>query len=146
MNNLPTVKIYTDGACLTNPGGPGGIGTIIQQNGKKTEISKGYPIAKEGESQVTNNRMEIQAIIEGLKSLKEPSSVLVYSDSQYAINCARGIWQKTKNIDLWIELEPLMDLHRVRFEWVRGHSDDELNNRCDEIAGIAAKALGYSPL
>ena len=77
MKKLPTVKIYTDGACLRNPGGPGGIGAIIQQNGKKTEISKGYPIAKNGEPEVTNNRMEIQAIIEGLKSLKEPSSILV---------------------------------------------------------------------
>jgi len=131
MKDLPIATIYSDGSCLKNPGGRGGIGCVIQQNGKMTEISKSYPAT-------TSNRMEIQAIIEGLKSLKQPSSVLVYSDSKYAINCARGIWRKRKNIDLWLELEPLLDRHRVRFEWVRGHGNNELNNRCDELAREAA--------
>lgn len=132
--SLPNVVVHTDGSCLKNPGGHGGIGVVVQKGIETIEISRGYP-------STTNNRMEIQAIIEGLKSLVEPSSVIVYSDSTYAINCSRGLWRKRKNIDLWLELEPLLDKHRVRFEWVRGHADNELNNRCDGLAGEAARSF-----
>ncbi len=80
MKNSPKATIYTDGACLTNPGGPGGIGAIIYRNGKTLEISKGYPVAKNGEPELTSVRMEIQACIEALDSLREPSDVTLYSD------------------------------------------------------------------
>jgi ribonuclease HI len=133
------VIIYTDGSCLKNPGGPGGIGAIIQQNGKRTEISKGYPIATEGEPVVTSVRMEIQACIEALDSLREPSDVTLYSDSLLVVNCASGKWKRKANLDLWALLNPLLEEYKVKFYWVKGHADNKMNNRCDELAGEAAR-------
>jgi ribonuclease HI len=135
MKKLPTVKIYTDGACLRNPGGPGGIGAIVQQNGKTVEISKGYPVAMNEEPQVTNNRMEMLACIEALRTLKEPSEVKLYSDSKLVINCATGKWKRKKNLDLWALFDPLLEKHKVKFEWVKGHASNKWNNRADELAG-----------
>lgn len=140
-NRIPKVKIYTDGSCLTNPGGPGGIGAIIQRNGKTIEISKGYPVAVDGEPQATNNRMEMLACIEALRTLKEPSEVTLYSDSLLVIKCATGIWKQKKNLDLWAEFNPLLKKHSVNFRWVKGHAKNESNNRCDELAGDAAKGV-----
>jgi ribonuclease HI len=134
----PKATIYTDGSCLTNPGGPGGIGAIVQQNGKKTEISKSYLIAKKGEPTITSVRMEIQACIEALDSLGEPSDVTLYSDSKLVVNCASGKWKRKANLDLWARLNPLLERHAVTFKWVRGHASNKWNIRCDELAGEAA--------
>ena len=138
---MKNVKIYTDGACEGNPG-PGGYGIVIMTkiNDKiyKKEFSKGYKLT-------TNNRMELLAVIEGLKKLKFSCNVNLYSDSSYVVNAINkkwlDNWQKTnwknntvKNIDLWKQLIPLLEIHNVEFNWVKGHSSNIYNNRCDELA------------
>lgn len=144
---MKEVMIYTDGACSGNPG-PGGWGAILFYGVHKKEISG-------GEKATTNNRMEIQAVIEGLKLLKEPCRVQVYSDSAYVVNCfqkgwihgwLRNGWKNSKkepveNQDLWKQLWELMKLHTVEYIKVKGHSDNEFNNRCDELAREAIKRL-----
>lgn len=137
---MDKVIIYTDGACSGNPG-PGGWGTILIYKGKEKEISG-------GSVETTNNIMEVMAVIEGLKALKKPCEVEVYSDSSYVVNAfEKGWienWKKTgwknaskkpvKNKELWEELDELTEVHKVKFIKVKGHSGDELNNRCDELA------------
>ena len=137
---MNSVTIYTDGACSGNPG-PGGYGAILICNGKEREISGGEP-------ETTNNRMEIRAVIESLKKLKHPCDVEVYSDSSYVVNTfLQGwitSWQKknwhnssgdsVKNQDLWQELYDLTQYHHVSWIKVKGHSDNEYNNRCDKLA------------
>lgn len=134
------VIIYTDGACSGNPG-PGGWGTILIYKDTKKEIS-GY------NKNTTNNIMEITAVIEGLKLLKEPCNVQIYSDSAYVVNAFREHWiegwikknwqnskkEPVKNKELWLELYALVKQHEVEFIKVKGHSDNEFNNRCDELA------------
>jgi ribonuclease HI len=142
---MKTVTVYTDGACSGNPG-PGGWGAILIWNGKKKELSGGEP-------QSTNNRMEMRAVIEALKAIKEPCVVRIHSDSALIINAftqgwipswqARG-WRKAdkkpvENRDLWEEMLYAMKHHNVEWIKVKGHSDDELNNRADEIAVEASK-------
>lgn len=141
------VTLYTDGACSGNPG-PGGWGAILMYGEKSREISGGAP-------ETTNNRMEITAAIEGLKALKEPCRVSVYSDSAYLVNAflqgwidnwRRNGWVKkdktpVENQDLWKELLGLCGIHRVEWVKVKGHSDNQYNNRCDELARAAIKAL-----
>ena len=136
---MKRVEIYTDGACSGNPGA-GGWGAILIYKGIEKIISGGNP-------STTNNRMELTGIIEGLKALKEPCEVSIYSDSQYAVDAIQKGWLtywlshgwRTKgkddvNVDLWEELLELMNKHRVTFIKVKGHSDNVNNNRCDEIA------------
>ena len=137
---MKKVTIYTDGACSGNPG-PGGWGSILMFGDIKKEIS-GY--AKE----TTNNIMEITAVVEALKCLKEPCEVEVYSDSAYVVNAFNQGWienwkknswrnaQKdpVKNKELWEELDNLTSIHKVTFIKVKGHSDNEFNNRCDKLA------------
>ena len=134
------VIIYTDGACSGNPG-PGGWGTILMYKNSKKEIS-GY------KEDTTNNVMEITAVIEGLKLLKEPCKVQIYSDSAYVVNAFNQHWienwikknwqnskkEPVKNKELWLELYALVKQHEVEFIKVKGHSDNEFNNRCDELA------------
>ncbi|NLL56813.1 MAG: ribonuclease HI [Clostridiales bacterium] len=134
------VDIYTDGACSNNPG-KGGWAAILIYNGHEKVISGGYP-------ETTNNRMELFAIISGLMQLKERCSVTVYSDSAYAIEAINKGWldqwqarkwrtsnnEPVKNIDLWKSLLIEMKKHQVSFVKVKGHSDNEYNNRCDAIA------------
>lgn len=134
------VIIYTDGACSGNPG-PGGWGTILMYKDTKKEIS-GY------KKDTTNNVMEITAVIEGLKLLKEPCNVQIYSDSAYVVNAFNQHWiegwikknwqnskkEPVKNKELWLELYALVKQHEVEFIKVKGHSDNEFNNRCDELA------------
>lgn len=133
---LKEVKIYTDGACSYNPG-PGGWAAILFYKNHRKEISG-------GEKETTNNRMELKAVIEGLKALKEPCQVKVYSDSAYVVNCFHQKWYEKwekngfkKNPDLWKELLVLVRKHHVEFVKVKGHSDDVWNNRCDELARAA---------
>lgn len=137
---MKKVIIYTDGACSGNPG-PGGWGTILMCNGAKREISG-------GKENTTNNVMEITAVIEGLKLLKYPCEVEVYSDSAYVVNAFKQKWleswkknswrnsskEEVKNKELWQELDKLVNIHTVTFIKVKGHSDNEYNNRCDELA------------
>lgn len=134
------VDIYTDGACSGNPGA-GGYCAILIFNGIERVISG-------GEGGTTNNRMELLAVIKGLEALKEPCEVNLYSDSQYVINAINEKWLENwsnsdwrgsskkgvKNVDLWQALIPLITMHKVNFIKVKGHSDNEYNNRCDKIA------------
>ena len=136
---MKTVTIYTDGACSGNPG-PGGWGAILEYNGHRREMSG-------GERETTNNRMELLGAINALSALKEPCAVELYTDSQYlekAINegwlagWKKKNWKRKggelKNVDLWQRLDALMQTHSVRLHWVKGHADNEYNNRCDELA------------
>ena len=141
------VIIYTDGACSGNPG-PGGWGAILMYKGNKKEISGGC-------KNTTNNIMEITAVIEALKCLKVQSDVQVYSDSAYTVNAFNSKWiygwikngwktsngDNVKNKELWQELYSLTQKHNVEFIKVKGHADNEYNNRCDELARNAIKAL-----
>ncbi len=137
---MKTVTLYTDGACSGNPG-PGGWGAILEFQGIEKELFG-------GEKETTNNRMELTAVIQGLKALKESCIVELYSDSKYVIDGlqkgwaigwrARG-WKKADkkpalNPDLWGELLNLVEKHEVRYHWVKGHADNSKNNRCDELA------------
>ena len=137
-----TVQLYTDGACSGNPG-PGGWGCILNYNGKTKEMSGHMP-------NTTNNRMEIFAVISGIGALKEPCVVEVYSDSAYTVNAFNDHWidnwqrngwinskkQPVENSDLWKLLLQIIKIkkHEVHFHKVKGHADNEFNNRCDEIA------------
>ena len=137
---MKTVTLYTDGACSGNPG-PGGWGAILEYMGHRREMSG-------GEWETTNNRMELTAVIEGLKALNQSCIVELYSDSKYVIDglekgWARGWrakgWIKSDkkpalNPDLWGELLDLTEKHQMRYHWVKGHADNPMNNRCDEMA------------
>lgn len=137
---MKTVEIYTDGACLGNPG-PGGWCAILIYKGVEKVISG---LNKE----TTNNRMELTAAIEGLKALKEKCKVILYSDSAYLVNSINENWienwqknnfKKIKNVDLWKELIYQIKIHDVKFIKVKGHSDNKYNNKCDLIAREQAK-------
>ena len=144
---MKKVIIYTDGACSGNPG-PGGWGTILMYEDIKKEFSG-------GKKDTTNNVMEITAVIEGLKLLKYPCEVEIYSDSAYVVNAFNQDWitnwkkngwknskkEDVKNRELWEELESLIKEHEVTFIKVKGHSDNEYNNRCDELARKAIKEI-----
>ena len=144
---MKELTIYTDGACSGNPG-PGGWGAILLYGEHRKELSG-------GEKLTTNNRMEITAVIEALRRLKEPCKVKVYSDSAYVVNCFRQGWmhnwkrngwknskgQPVENQELWKELDQLMDKHQVEYIKVKGHSDNELNNHCDFLAREAIRKL-----
>lgn len=137
---MKQVTIYTDGACSGNPG-PGGWGTILRCMGKEKELSG-------GERQTTNNRMELTAVIEGLKALRFPCRVTVTTDSQYVYNGVTKGWaegwrqnnwiKKDKrpalNADLWEELLNLLAVHDVTFVWIKGHNNHAENERCDTLA------------
>ncbi len=142
-----TVILYTDGACSGNPG-LGGYAGILIFGEHKREYSG-------SEAQTTNNRMEVMAVLEGLKKLKYPCKVEVYSDSAYTVNAftngwiyawKKNGWKKADgkavlNVDLWEELYKMTREHEVTFHKVTGHADDELNNRCDELARAAIVEL-----
>ena len=137
---MKTVEIYTDGACSGNPG-PGGWGAILRYKETEKELSGGA-------ADTTNNRMELTAVIEALALLKESCVVELYSDSKYVIDglskgWAKG-WQKrgwiksdkkpALNPDLWERLLALTDRHEMHYHWVKGHAENEKNNRCDQMA------------
>jgi ribonuclease HI len=149
--NLPTseqVTIYTDGACLGNPG-PGGYGAVMLYGSQRKELSGGVRLT-------TNNRMEITAALVALEALREPCRVTLYSDSQYLVNAmskgwaqrwqANG-WKRNKredavNPDLWERMLEVCRRHDVEFRWVRGHSGMKENERCDRLAVAAARDSG----
>lgn len=142
---MKKVILYTDGACSGNPG-IGGWGAVLMFKGVEKRISG-------AESSTTNNRMEMTAVIEGLKSLKEPCEVEVYSDSAYTVNAFENGWiygweksgfkkadnKPVLNTDLWQILLQLTRVHKVRFIKVKGHADNEYNNICDKLATDAVK-------
>ena len=139
------VTLYTDGACSGNPG-IGGYGAVLIYNGHEKRISGAC-------GETTNNRMELTAVIEGLKCLNQPCEVDVYSDSAYTVNAFNEGWvygwkkhgwvkadkKPVLNADLWQELLILTHVHKVRFYKVKGHADNELNNQCDKLATDAVK-------
>jgi ribonuclease HI len=134
------IQVYTDGACSGNPG-RGGWGAILMYEGKERELS-GY------EAQTTNNRMELTAAIEALMLLKFPCEVELFSDSSYLVNAFKSGWirgwkangwrnsskDEVKNRDLWEKLDTLCQMHTITWIKVKGHSDNEYNNRCDKLA------------
>ena len=144
---MKTVTLYTDGACSGNPG-PGGWGAILEYMGHEKELSG-------GEENTTNNRMELTAVIEGLACLKESCIVELYSDSKYVIDGLQKGWAEgwkkrgwiksdkkpALNPDLWERLLALTARHEMRYHWVKGHSTNPKNNRCDEMAVAEWKKL-----
>ena len=138
---MKQVTIYTDGACSGNPG-PGGWGALLLYKDTVRELSG-------GEEHTTNNRMELLGAISALSALKEPCEIELFTDSQYIANAINKGWLsgwkaknwkrkdgELKNIDLWQELDVLLNTHTVTFHWVKGHAENKFNNRCDELAVI----------
>jgi ribonuclease HI len=138
------VELFTDGACLGNPG-PGGWGAVLRWRGTEKELSGGEPLT-------TNNRMELTAAIEGLSALKRPSQVRLHTDSMYLrdgitrwmANWKRNGWRTAdkkpvKNADLWLRLEAAVGAHDIDWRWVRGHSGHPENERADALATAAAR-------
>ena len=144
---MKTVTLYTDGACSGTPG-PGGWGAILSYAGMEKELSG-------GEESTTNNRMELTAVIRGLQALKEPCIVELYSDSKYVIDALEKgwavLWRKNGwrkadkkpalNPDLWETLLALTEMHKLHYHWVKGHAENEYNNRCDQMAVAQWKAI-----
>lgn len=140
-----SVTIYSDGACLGNPG-RGGYGTLLVYRDARKELSAGYRLT-------TNNRMELLGAIKGLEALKEPCNVTLYCDSEYVVNGIERGWARrwrangwmrnreetALNADLWQRLLDLCDRHEVKFVWVRGHAGNSENERCDQLAFAAAR-------
>jgi len=139
-----TIKIYTDGSCLGNPG-PGGWAAIITEDGKDTAISGNDP-------DTTNNRMEMMAVIEALKYLHEKYGrdqlpnlqIHFFIDSNLIVQTLNSGWKKKKNQDLWAEIEKLTAWLNIKWEWVKAHHTDEQNNKVDELAFAEAKKVGKS--
>ncbi|CAN5717154.1 ribonuclease HI [soil metagenome] len=138
---MSEIKIFTDGSSRGNPG-PGGYGLILLSGQHRKELSKGFRLT-------TNNRMELLAVIAGLKAIKKNTlPVTIYSDSQYVVNANNKGWLNNwirtdfkggkKNKDLWLEYYALARSFNVKFVWVKGHADNPYNNRCDELATAAA--------
>lgn len=144
---MKKIDIFTDGACLGNPG-PGGYGAILRYGNKERELSGGF-------ADTTNNRMELQAAISALGVLKEPCDVTLYSDSKYLVDAIEKGWAKSwrakgwkksdnkpaLNPDLWEELLDLLGKHQVTLVWVKGHDGHPENERCDVLAVTAAKNI-----
>jgi ribonuclease HI len=151
MSDLKAVTIYTDGACIPNPG-PGGYGVVLLYQGARKELSGGFRLT-------TNNRMEITAAVVGLEALKCPCNVTLYTDSRYLADSItlgwarrwrengwmRGRKARARNHDLWDRLLEACAPHRVTFEWVRGHAGDPENERCDKLSVRAARGKNLPP-
>ena len=142
------VTIFTDGSCLGNPG-PGGWAAVLIFGDKRKELSGGF-------KGTTNNRMELTAVIEALDSLKRPCKIELHSDSKYFLDAIRQGWLKNwkrngwktaakkpvKNQDLWRRLDPLIAAHDISYNWVKGHSGNPENERCDILAKTEAAKPG----
>ncbi len=139
--SLNQIEIYTDGAAKGNPG-RGGYGVVLLSGKYRKELSEGFRLT-------TNNRMELLSVIVALEKLKvQPSNVTVYSDSKYVVDAVEKSWvfewekkgfAKKKNIDLWQRFLRIYRKHNVKFQWVKGHAGNELNERCDQLAVKAAE-------
>ncbi|ALB52947.1 ribonuclease HI [Cronobacter malonaticus] len=149
--HLKTVKVFSDGSCLKNPGGPGGYGIVLQYRDEERELFDGF-------HSTTNNRMEMMGALMALERLKYPCNVILYSDSQYLKN-GMTLWMKgwkrngwmtsekkpVKNVDLWKRLDAAASRHNVRWQWVKGHAGHRENEICDRLAKIAAFAAADTP-
>ena len=147
---MKKIEIFTDGACSGNPG-PGGYGAILRYKGTSKELWGGDP-------STTNNRMELTAVITALSALKEPCEVELYSDSKYIIDAVTKGWakkwrannwvksdkKKALNSDLWEKLLDLLEVHKVNFNWVKGHAGHPENERCDELEVMGSKKFSRS--
>ena len=141
---LLPIEIFTDGSSRGNPG-PGGYGVILRCGEHYKELSAGFP-------ETTNNRMELTAVIVGLEAVKRPNAeIILYSDSKYVVDSVNKGWvfgwerknfEKRLNADLWARFLSVYRRHRVSFVWVKGHADNPMNNRCDQLAVAAATAAG----
>ncbi|MFM7141516.1 MAG: ribonuclease HI [Alphaproteobacteria bacterium] len=143
---MKRVQLFTDGSCHGNPG-PGGWGAILRWEGSERELSGADPAT-------TNNRMELRAVIEGLRALREPCEVEVWTDSRYVVD-GMSLWlagwkrrdwktadrKPVKNVEIWRELDAEADRHRVRWHWVRGHDGHPENERADRLANAAIATL-----
>ncbi len=143
---MKKVEIYTDGACSGNPG-PGGYGAILKYGDHVIELSAGY-------KNTTNNRMELRALIAALERLKEPCELDIYSDSKYIVDAVNQGWAKrwrangwmrnkkdpALNVDLWDKLLKLLETHKYRINWVKGHAGHPENERCDALAVQATQS------
>ncbi len=141
------VIMYTDGSSRGNPG-PGGYGVILMSGERSKEISQGYRLT-------TNNRMELMAVIAGLEAMKKKGqTITIYTDSQYIVKAVKEGWlnkwiatnfaKGKKNKDLWVKFYNLFLQHTINFVWVKGHAENQYNNRCDVLATSAAD--GYDKL
>jgi ribonuclease HI len=144
MSELKKVVMYTDGGCIGNPG-PGGYGVVLLSDGHRKELSGGFRLT-------TNNRMELMAAIVGLEALKKPCEVTLYSDSKYLVDAMELGWakrwqangwrrnknEKAVNPDLWQRLLDVCKKHDVKFRWIKGHSGNPENERCDYLANTTA--------
>jgi ribonuclease HI len=150
---MKKVVIYTDGACLGNPG-PGGWGVVLCHvaTGCRKELAGGFGLT-------TNNRMEIMAVLKALEALKEPCEVRLYTDSRYVCDAMEKGWlnswrsknwvkadkKPVKNVDLWQKLLPLLACHKINFYWLKGHAGHAENERCDALACRAAASASLPP-
>ena len=148
---MKTVTIYTDGACSGNPG-PGGWGAVLRYGAHELELSGGA-------AETTNNRMELTGVIEALRRLKEPCAVELYSDSKYVVDALSKGWAQSwqrkgwiksdkkpaLNADLWETLLTLSARHELRCHWVKGHAENEYNNRCDALAVAESRKFSEKP-
>lgn len=145
---MKNVEIYTDGSCHGNPG-PGGWGAILKYKNHTQDISGGC-------RNTTNNQMELTAVIEAFKLLKEPCSVTVYTDSQYVVNAINNKWidkwvqqnfrtncGERVNASLWRELIKVTAPHTCKFVWIRGHNGNVMNEKCDKLANEACNLCSY---
>ena len=144
---MAIIEVFTDGACSGNPG-PGGWGVILRYRGTEKELSGGAP-------ETTNNRMELTAVIEALKALKRECDVVLHTDSRYVMdgvqqwlpNWKQNGWRTSnkkspvKNVDLWQELDSLLQKHNIRWIWVKGHNGHEETERVDKLARDFAKSF-----
>ncbi len=142
---MKKIEIFTDGACSGNPG-PGGWGAVLRYNNAEKELSG-------GEADTTNNRMELTAVISALEALKEPCEVSLTTDSKYVCDSIlkgwvyswqKNGWRKSDkkpalNVDLWEKLLPLLEKHKVQFNWVKGHAGHPENERCDKLAVLQSE-------
>lgn len=150
MSQQQVATIYTDGACLGNPG-PGGWGAVVIHELERRELSGGFALT-------TNNRMELLAVVEALNILPAASTVQLFTDSKYIHDAVNKGWlakwkrngwrtadkKSVKNQDLWLRIDALLQSHNVRFNWVRGHSGNPENECCDRLASSAASGLNLS--
>ena len=148
---MKAVTLYTDGACSGNPG-PGGWGAVLRYGAHEKELSGGA-------AETTNNRMELTGVIEALRRLKEPCVVELYSDSKYVVDALSKGWAQSwqrkgwiksdkkpaLNADLWETLLTLSARHDLRCHWVKGHAENEYNNRCDALAVAESRKLSEKP-
>ena len=127
------IQIYTDGSCISNPNGAGGWAiAIIEEDGCEYYFS-------DKNSCTTNNRMELNAVVEAISSVKENQECIIFSDSQLTINCATGKWKRKANLDLWKEYDKVSKNKIINFEWVKAHNGNKYNEIVDELAYNEAK-------